>query len=311
MESVIFRNDLSPKEALELCISIEGKVDIVTEVSPTDAERVIESSYADLVTVNSNQVVAGIFNRYSEDIPFNDWRLREALNLVIDRQRVIREGFQGYAKLVAALTPPWALDYPDGLQPKPHNPEEAQKLFSQVGWTKGRGLRLATPKKYKSVAVLIARNIEEALKIEVEVIVVPENNKIVWMRLLAEKKLIPNWDVLLIDVLALFLEATPAYIHREIFGFDGALRAGPQLELFDQLYTQMAVQTEQEKRLLVAKRIDKYVHDESLAIFLCAPQSLYAVNKHVNFRPYRTTFELADTEVDEQHWSRRSKVTKK
>jgi len=37
-----------------------------------------------------------------------------------------------------------------------------------------------------------------------------------------------------------------------------------------------------------------------------APQALYAVNKHVNFGPYRTTFELPETEVDEQHWSRRS-----
>jgi peptide/nickel transport system substrate-binding protein len=113
------------------------------------------------------------------------------------------------------------------------------------------------------------------------------------------------------DSLALFLEATPAYIHREFFGFDGALRAGPKLEHFDQLYAQMAVQTDLEKRLMIAKRIDKYVHDESLALFLCAPQSLYAVNKHVNFRPYRTTFELADTEVDQQHWSRRLQETKK
>ena len=45
--------------------------------------------------------------------------------------------------------------------------------------------------------------------------------------------------------------------------------------------------------------------DEALALFLCAPQALYAVNKHVNFGPYRTTFELAETQVDEQHWSRR------
>lgn len=34
------------------------------------------------------------------------------------------------------------------------------------------------------------------------------------------------------------------------------------------------------------------------------PQALYAVNRHVHFRPYRNTFELADTSVDRQHWSR-------
>jgi len=54
------------------------------------------------------------------------------------------------------------------------------------------------------------------------------------------------------------------------------------------------------------EHIDRYVYDEALALFLCAPQALYVVNKHVDFGPYRTTFELAETEVDEEHWSRRS-----
>jgi hypothetical protein len=50
--------------------------------------------------------------------------------------------------------------------------------------------------------------------------------------------------------------------------------------------------------------IDRYVYDQALALFLCAPQVLYAVSKHVKFGPYRTTFELAETEVDDEHWSR-------
>jgi peptide/nickel transport system substrate-binding protein len=100
------------------------------------------------------------------------------------------------------------------------------------------------------------------------------------------KNLVPNWDIFLTDAYVLFSEGTPAFIHREFFGFDGAYRAGPPL-----------------------KQIDRYVFDQALGLFLCAPQTLYAVNKHVTFRPYRSTFELADTEVDAQHWSRRSKDT--
>jgi hypothetical protein len=69
----------------------------------------------------------------------------------------------------------------------------------------------------------------------------------------------------------------------------------------------MAAETEGAKLGKVAEQIDRYVFDEALALFLCAPQALYAVNKHVSFGPYRTTFELAETEIDEQHWSRRAK----
>jgi peptide/nickel transport system substrate-binding protein len=40
LERVVFRNDLSPAEALELVCSGERDVDIVSEVSPADARRV-------------------------------------------------------------------------------------------------------------------------------------------------------------------------------------------------------------------------------------------------------------------------------
>ncbi|RBY76079.1 hypothetical protein DQ238_18095 [Geodermatophilus sp. TF02-6] len=45
------------------------------------------------------------------------------------------------------------------------------------------------------------------------------------------------------------------------------------------------------------------MHEQALALFVCAPQALYAVNEHVSFTPYKTTFELAEVTVDEQHWS--------
>ena len=50
--------------------------------------------------------------------------------------------------------------------------------------------------------------------------------------------------------------------------------------------------------------MDRLAYEEALSIFLCAPQALYAVNRHVNFVGHATTFEVAETEVGEEHWSR-------
>jgi hypothetical protein len=50
LQRVVFRNDLTAAQALELCISTEGEMDIVTEVSPADAARVLHSPYAKLVS---------------------------------------------------------------------------------------------------------------------------------------------------------------------------------------------------------------------------------------------------------------------
>ena len=73
---------------------------------------------------------------------------------------------------------------------------------------------------------------------------------------------------------------------------------------FERLYGDLVRQTSQVRQVL-ANRIDRYVTHEALALFLCAPQVLYAVNRHVDFVPYAITFELADTRVTRRHWSRR------
>jgi ABC-type transport system substrate-binding protein len=305
LERAIFRNDLSPAEALELCISTEGEMDIVIEVSPADAARVIASEYAKLVVCDANRVLVGIINRYPSDVPLHDTRVRKALNLAVDRQKVIALGLGGYANPLCALTPSWCGGFPSGMEPYAHDPEQARRLLEEAGWPAGRNLRIATPGPFEGIARLVASDVQAALGIGVDVMVAPPEMLLAGTRMLVEKKLVPPWDMLISGWFDLSSEAPPAAVHREFFGSDGAFRAGPELPEFNRLYAEMAAQIDGQKLVKVAEQIDRYVFDEALALFLCAPQALYAVNKHVNFGPYRTTFELAETEVDQQHWSRR------
>jgi peptide/nickel transport system substrate-binding protein len=90
LEKVVFRNDLSPQEALKLCISTEGQVDIVTEVSPENAGLVRASQFAKLVAVDANEVVAGVFNCFKSDVNFNDRRIREATTSVVCSEQQCR-----------------------------------------------------------------------------------------------------------------------------------------------------------------------------------------------------------------------------
>jgi hypothetical protein len=77
LERVVFRNDLSPEEALDACVSGDGEVDIVTEVSPADAARVRSSKHAELVEYDANRVLVGVVNRYeSPGAPLGDKRAR-------------------------------------------------------------------------------------------------------------------------------------------------------------------------------------------------------------------------------------------
>ncbi len=302
----MFRNDLTPEQALHLCTTTEGQVDIVTQVSPQIAQKVIDSNYARLINVNGNKILVGIFNRFKRDVDFTDSNLRLALNLAINRNTIIQEGFFGFASKVPALTPPWASDFPEGLTSREYDAVRARQLFMQSGWKEGRRLKLASTIEYEKVAYIIASQIQQTLQISVDVTIYNEKEEFKLRRMVAEKKLVPSWDILLANTTALYLEGTPAFFHREFFGTDGALRVGPKLNEFDLLFNKMVAQVDKAERVKVAKEIDRYVFEEALGLFICSPQDLYAVNRNVIFRPYRTSLEFADTEVNDRHWSRRN-----
>jgi peptide/nickel transport system substrate-binding protein len=302
IERAVFRNDVAPDEALRLVCDTEGEVDIVTEVSPADAQRVRDSAHARLVVCDANRVLVGILNRDS-DAPLHDRQVRRALNWAIDRHAVVERGLGGYASVIPALTPPWCSGFPAGATPFQFDAARAREAFAGAGWPARRPLRIATPEAFAGIARMLAASIRSALDLMVEVLVVPADQLAAGSRALVEKKLDLPWDVLVHAWFDLSSEAPPAAVHREFFGLDGAFRAGPPDDGFDALFEEMRVQLDGAALVEVAERIDAYVQEHALALFICAPQALYAVNEHVTFAPYRTTFELAEVTVDDQHWS--------
>ncbi|MBM6616871.1 ABC transporter substrate-binding protein [Bacillus suaedaesalsae] len=305
LDRLVFRNDLSKQEALEKCMTTEGEVDIVTELTPVEASSVQKSPYAKLVTVQGNKMLIGVFNYFKQDIHFYDRRIREAINFAVDRASIIQNGFGGYADEVPALTPPWAFDFPRELTPRQYEPERARQLLLSANYPKGRTLTVATTKKYENVANIISDNLRVTLGINVHITVILPNDELKWKRVIAEKKLVPAWDILLTDASALFLEVTPAFFHREFFGRSGMYRMSPVNDEFETLFNKMTNTIDYEKQVEASKDIDRYVYKEALGLFLCSPRNLYAVNKHVNFKPYRTSLEFAETSVNDSHWSRR------
>jgi peptide/nickel transport system substrate-binding protein len=306
LERIVFRNDLTPQQALDAVCDREGEVDILTEVSPADAQRIEASEHARLVTIDANRVLVGIFNTWpSNDAPLGDTRMREALNWAVDRHRMAADGLAGYATPLAGMTPAWCAGMFPGAEPRRRDPERARKLAAAAGWPDGRPLRIAAPAPFAGLAQMVAADVQDALGIGADVIAVPEEQLIAGARALVEKKLPLPWDVLLHAWFDLSSDMPPAVVHREFFGHDGAFRAGPPDADFDRSFAALARATDADEARRRAEELDRYCFEQSMALFLCAPQALYAVNRHVDFKAYRATFELADTNVEPGHWSRR------
>jgi len=309
LEEVVFRNDVSFARALELVCETEGEVDIVTEVPPDAAERVERSEHARLVALDSVQVVAGVIDRDADGLPLADRRARQALNLAVDRNALVSDAVFGRGRPLAGLTPPTPLTFlhrfRSRLRPYPHDPRLAAELWSAAGGQGTRPLRMAGPEQVERVVRKVAADLEAAIGIEVEIRILGADELPGAQRRLIEKVVPRQWDVLIQQQGVQSADAPPLELHRAFVGLTGEHRAGPVVPEFERLYADLPRHTSQLGLVKAANRIDRFVRREALALFLYAPQALYAVNRHVDFTPYRTTFELAESEVKEGHWSRR------
>jgi peptide/nickel transport system substrate-binding protein len=115
--------------------------------------------------VDALRVVSGLIDRNADLM--DDVRVRKALNLAVDRGRMIDEVFQGYAHQVAALAPPYSGGAPDGLEPYAHEPQEAKRLLSEAGWPEAQALRLAATTDVTAVAERLSGDFRDSLGVEV------------------------------------------------------------------------------------------------------------------------------------------------
>jgi ABC-type transport system substrate-binding protein len=304
VERIVFRNDLAPEQALERCCYAEAEVDVVTEVAPADAARVTASPFARLLAVDADRVLVGVVNRAAQEAPLDDPRARHALNLAVNRERLVAEGFAGYASPLAGLVPLGRLSAPADLPAWRHDPARALALLRDAAWPADRPLRLAAGVPLEVPARLVAEDLRDALGLEVDLEILPPGRLLAETRRLAERRLAPGWDVLLTVCGGLAGFPIPAAVHRELLGADGLLRAGPELPGFDAYYTELAAETDPARLAKATERLDRWVHREALALFLCAPKALCAVNRHVTLPASRAGLDLTAVEAGPQHWSR-------
>jgi hypothetical protein len=77
LQRIIFDNTLSQKEAVERVKDNEGRVDLVTDLSPLETLRVAQSPAAQVVKNRGALItVFGFFNMRKTGSPWHDVRLR-------------------------------------------------------------------------------------------------------------------------------------------------------------------------------------------------------------------------------------------
>lgn len=149
LASVVFR--VIPEDGARLIEVEAGTVDVAVRVPPAEAERLAASSDIEITNVPGLRTIYIFFNTTQE--PFDDVRVRQAVNYAVDVQGIVDALFEGAARVSDAPIAPAVFGY--SAQPAyERDVERARELLADAGIEEGTTVTLYHP---------TARYIQDAL----------------------------------------------------------------------------------------------------------------------------------------------------
>src|SRR5262252_3757756 len=172
LQRIIFDNTLEQHDAVELVKTGEGRVDLVSGLSPLETLRVAESPFAKVVkSRGSLEPVFGQFNMLKAGSPWRAVRLRQAVNAAINREDLIRYATKGNGVIIPALLPARAFGYDPDLAPYPFDPGKAQQWIREAGYPSGRPLVLIATEDLEVQATVVSKMLEQVgLTVELQML---------------------------------------------------------------------------------------------------------------------------------------------
>ena len=134
---------------------LSGDVDLVTDVPPADYSRLKADARLKVVEGTEVRTVFFAIDQGSDELreasvkgknPFKDKRVREALNLALDREAIKRSIMRGLSVPAALMVAPGVNGYDAALDtPLKPDPDKAKKLLAEAGYPQGFELPLRCP----------------------------------------------------------------------------------------------------------------------------------------------------------------------
>jgi peptide/nickel transport system substrate-binding protein len=130
VEGAIFRT--IPEASTRVAALLAGEVDIIAEVPPELVRLLEQTPGVEVYTAPSTRPIWMQMNVTLA--PFDDVRVRQAMNYAIDVDLLIETLYNGRGQpLAGVLSPLNSMAHP-GLEPYPYDPERALELLADAGW---------------------------------------------------------------------------------------------------------------------------------------------------------------------------------
>jgi peptide/nickel transport system substrate-binding protein len=303
LQRIVFDNTMSQKEAIERVKDNDGRIDLVTDLSPLETLRVAQSPAAQVVKNRGSTVtVFGFFNLRKAGSPWHDVRLRQAVNYAINRENLIRYAAKGNGVIIPALVPVQGFGYDPDLAPYPFDPATAHRLLREAGYAEGLALSLIASEELQVQATVVSKMLEQAgFTVDLQILDGAAFNRKTHLVNLDQPPAYQPWDIALMAYADL-LNFPVFQLYRAV-ALDGPWNWGIEDGKLHQLHDAVLQTVDREQQQALIRQMERRTHDQAYFLFLYNPIQLDAVNKAVAFVPYVTMFNLAETGVTDQHWS--------
>jgi peptide/nickel transport system substrate-binding protein len=304
LHRLIFDNTLNQKEALELVKTGEGRVDLVTGLSPLETLRVAQSPFAAVVKNRGVlMTVFGQFNMRKTGSPWHDVRLRQAVNYAINRADLIQYATKGNGEIIPALIPIRGYGYDPDLTPYAFDPNTARRLLQEAGYAAGLSLTLIASEDLAVQATVVSKMLEQVgFRVDLQVLDPGAYNRKTDLSHLDQPAEQQPWDI----ALRSFFDRPnfPVLWFYHNFAVDGPNDWVSEQPALRQLYAQVFGSVDRQQQQALIHQMERHSRDQAYFLFLYNPIGLYAVNKAVQFAPYVSPLlNLVETSVTEKHWS--------
>ena len=305
LHRIVFDNTIEQRDAVELVKTAEGRVDMVTELSPLETLRVAQSAFATVVKTRGAFVsVFGMFNMRKADSPWRDVRLRQAANLAINREDLIRYATKGNGVVIPALLPAQAFGYDPALAPYAFDPDKTRALLREAGYPDGLSLLLIAPETLQVQATVVSKMLEQGgFQVDLQVLDPVAHGRKTVLSHLEHPPEQQTWDIALASSIpdVVNFPVFQIYHYFAVDGFSDWVLEQPELR---QLYDTVLRTVDRDRQQTLIRQMERHTRDQAYFLFLYNPIKLYAVNKAVELVPYvNTILTLDETGVMAEHWS--------
>ncbi|HLU82043.1 MAG TPA: ABC transporter substrate-binding protein, partial [Trueperaceae bacterium] len=130
LQTLVFR--MMPEPSTRVAALLSGEVQIIQAVPPDLVDRIDGVPGFTVHTAPGTRAYGIELNNATE--PFNDVRVRQALNYAIDWDSILTNIYQGYAERLATAFLPTGFGYDADLAPYPYDPDRARALLQEAGY---------------------------------------------------------------------------------------------------------------------------------------------------------------------------------